>query len=158
LPLEYLPAILLPSLPSENSFSDQRDNPHPDYNRMPPLVPSMPFLLHLFSGGIIMTSLVFYLRPEIVFVAMDTLITTVDKNEPHHFFSKMFLFPHLGSVMCGTGNMELAVEWFKQIHQNFCSDLCDLNDVCDLNKETPDRLRKLSQCLSQSSTCTDTTS
>jgi len=98
-----------------------------------------------------MTSLVFDLEPEIVCIAMDTLVTTVDKNEPHHFCSKMFLLPHLGSVMCGTGNMGLAVEWFEQIHHNFFS------DVCDLNRETPDRLRRLSQCLSQSSTCTDTT-
>jgi hypothetical protein len=53
--------------------------------------------------------------------------------------------------------MGLAVEWFKQIHHNFFSDVCNLKDVCDLNKETPSRLLKLSQCLSQSSTCTDTT-
>jgi hypothetical protein len=103
-----------------------------------------------------MTSLVFYLRPEIVFIAMDTLVTTVDRNEPHHFCFKMFPLPHIGSVMCGTGNMELAVEWFKQIHHNFSSDV-RLQDICDLNKETPDRLRELSQCFSQSSICTKTT-
>ena len=89
-----------------------------------------------------MTSLVFYLRPEIVFIAMDTLVSTVDKNKLHHFCSKIFPLPHLGSVMCGTGNMELAVEWFKQVHHNFYSDVCNLKlkDVCDLNKETPSRL------------------
>jgi hypothetical protein len=88
---------------------------------------------------------------------MDTLVSTVDKNEPHHFCSKIFPLPHLGGVMCGTGNMELAIEWFKQIHHNFFSD-AKLRDVCDLNKETPDRLRKLFQSLPQSSTCTETIS
>lgn len=103
-----------------------------------------------------MTSLVFDLKPERVWIAMDTLATTVDKNEPHHFCSKIFPLPHLGSIMCGTGDMELAVEWFKQIHHNFFSDV-GLQDVCDLNEETPDRLRNLSPSLSQPSTCTDTT-
>lgn len=106
-----------------------------------------------------MTSLVFCLSPEIVLIAMDTLVTA-DKNEPHHFCSKMFPLPHLGSVMCGTGSMVLATEWFKQIHHNFFSNVFSevrLRDVYDLNKETPDRLRNLSQRLSQSSSCADTT-
>lgn len=62
-----------------------------------------------------MTALNFYLQPEQVLLAMDTLSLQSDGN-PHKFLSKIFPILHLNGVMCGTGFAPLIEQWFREIN------------------------------------------
>ncbi|MBP1154835.1 MULTISPECIES: hypothetical protein [unclassified Paenibacillus] len=57
-----------------------------------------------------MTALNFILTEQEIVVSMDTLASREDK-EPFKFVSKIFPLPHIRTIMCGTGNLELLLNW-----------------------------------------------
>ncbi|OAB45990.1 hypothetical protein [Paenibacillus glacialis] len=85
-----------------------------------------------------MTALNFIFDSENVYIAMDTLSITVDEKKPFKFASKIFPLPHLRSVMCGTGNIDLILDWNKMINRNVIS-----YDIDYLNILTTEALRNL---------------
>lgn len=72
-----------------------------------------------------MTALNFVFYEEAIFIAMDTLsISSIDKT-PYKFTSKIFPLPHLRGVMCGTGNMDLILDWHRTIQKNIVAQSID---------------------------------
>jgi hypothetical protein len=76
-----------------------------------------------------MTALNFWLEPTVVFISMDTLASKPG-GECLGFSSKVLPLPHLHGVVCGTGSLNLALEWFTFIQTRVsASDMRDLDDV-----------------------------
>lgn len=67
-----------------------------------------------------MTAINFMFDADTVVIAMDTLSISEDRT-PFKFVSKIFPLPHLRSVMCGTGNLDLILEWYTTIQKNVIS-------------------------------------
>ncbi|GFZ82997.1 hypothetical protein GCM10008018_31180 [Paenibacillus marchantiophytorum] len=71
---------------------------------------------------------------------MDTLSLN-EKRKPFKFVSKIFPIPHLRSVICGTGNLDLILEWVFRVQRNvIAADISFLNSITtksllDLNKK-----------------------
>ncbi len=75
------------------------------------------------------TAFNYFLHPQVVLVSMDTL-----RSDPgraiHGFSSKVFPLPHLHGVLCGTGSLDLVLEWFRFIQTRAsATDMRDLDDV-----------------------------
>ncbi|WP_339168990.1 hypothetical protein NSQ55_21315 [Paenibacillus sp. FSL H7-0943] len=85
-----------------------------------------------------MTAINFLFDTQTVVIAMDTLSITVADRTPFKFASKIFPLPHLRSVMCGTGNLDLILDWNKAIHKSVIA-----YDIDYLNTLTPDVLVNL---------------
>lgn len=60
-----------------------------------------------------MTALNILLEPRRVCIAMDTLVAR--DGDPWRFTSKIFLLPHLGGALCGTGVLRFITDWFVQL-------------------------------------------
>jgi len=76
-----------------------------------------------------MTALNFRLRPTMVFISMDTLASKPG-GECLGFSSKVLPLPHLHGVVCGTGSLNLVLDWFTFIQTRVsASDMRDLDDV-----------------------------
>ena len=54
------------------------------------------------------------------------------------FTSKIFPFPHLNGVMCGTGHGQFVLDWFVHMHSNLLA-----KDMIHANLYTPSQLRTL---------------
>ncbi len=61
-----------------------------------------------------MSSLIFYTDQTQVFVATDTLATSLD-GKPAMFTTKAFVVPHIRAVICGTGAGGFLGKWFIQV-------------------------------------------
>ena len=82
-----------------------------------------------------MTALNFLVEPQRVLIAMDTLSVDYETKRPHLFCSKMFLLPHLGGVMCGTGAFPIIMDWFVAIQSQML-----VKDMVHLDQFTPSLL------------------
>lgn len=86
-----------------------------------------------------MTAINFMFNAETVVVAMDTLSISAEDRTPYKFISKIFPLPHLQSVMCGTGNLDLILEWYTTIQKNVIS--YDIDYFSDLTSDTLKKLK-----------------
>lgn len=84
-----------------------------------------------------MTALIFFLNPQQVCIAMDTLATSQDYKAAF-YTSKIFQLPHLGMAMCGTGIQGFVADWFSQLVKGFVA-----RDVSHLDQFIPISLRKM---------------
>jgi hypothetical protein len=84
-----------------------------------------------------MTALNFYLQPDSLLLAMDTLSLRSDHN-PHKFLSKIFPILHLNGVMCGTGFAPLIEQWLREINVGILA-----RDMIHLDEFTPQALQGL---------------
>ncbi|WP_339820686.1 hypothetical protein MKZ15_06210 [Paenibacillus sp. FSL R7-0216] len=89
-----------------------------------------------------MTALNFLFTQDAVFIAMDTLSLS-DSRKPLKYVSKIFPLLHLRSVMCGTGNLDLILRWYKRIERyvvakdiDYLSTITQEN-LQELNSENP---------------------
>lgn len=85
-----------------------------------------------------MTALNFVLEPDRVCVAMDTLAVNPGTKEPHKFVSKIFPVLHLRGLLCGTGTMQIILDWFVAIQ-----DSAFVGDMVHLGQFTPDARRRI---------------
>jgi hypothetical protein len=85
-----------------------------------------------------MTALNFVILPQEVFIAADTLGRHPETKEPYKYVSKIFLLPHLGGIMCGTGIYQFALDWFCLINTESKAE-----NMIDLDSHTPAFLRAL---------------
>lgn len=86
-----------------------------------------------------MTALNFILDPEYVLITMDTLCSKPNK-EPLNYVSKIIPLPHLKSVICGTGAVDLILDWYILIEKQIVA-----RDIYKLDKLAPEQLNKLAQ-------------
>lgn len=86
-----------------------------------------------------MTALNFYLNENEVAISMDTLSIDINGN-PYKYASKIFHLPHLRSVMCGTGNLEVILNWFLMIQKNIIS-----KDIDYLSDNTSSQLKEINE-------------
>ena len=76
-----------------------------------------------------MTALNYFLHPQVVLVSMDTL-SSAPGGSILGFSTKVFPLPHLHGVICCTGSLDLALEWFVFVQTRISArDMRDLNDV-----------------------------
>ena len=94
-----------------------------------------------------MSGLVFVLEPERVLVAMDTLATNGLDGLPSHYASKLLPLPHLLGVICGTGSMQLALQWYLDVQSNVVA-----RDFDFVNEIAPERLRSIAESLGDQKT------
>ena len=84
-----------------------------------------------------MSSLIYHVEQDQVFIATDTLATTTD-GKPAFFTSKVFTLPHLKLLICGTGYSGFLGTWL--IHIN---DRMVVRGIDNLNYHTPKALNTL---------------
>jgi hypothetical protein len=85
-----------------------------------------------------MTALNFLFEPDRVCIVMDTLMVRPDTRRPLLYTSKIFTLPHLGGVMCGTGVMQLVIDWFVCIQTAVI-----VRDIPHLDQYAPNQLRAI---------------
>lgn len=89
-----------------------------------------------------MTAFNFVYDESQVIICMDTLSLN-EQRKPFKFVSKIYPIPHLRSVICGTGNLDLILEWVNRVQRNVvAADISFLNTItrdilCDLNSKYP---------------------
>jgi len=83
------------------------------------------------------SALDFVLSPKEVIIATDTLSRTKD-GKSLNFVSKIFPLPHLKSVICGTGSLNLMVDWFSFVQRQVIG-----KDITILDKIAPTELKKI---------------
>lgn len=84
-----------------------------------------------------MSSLIYFVEEEQIFIATDTLATTFN-GEPLLFTTKAFVLPHLSMVICGTGIGGFLGRWFNMINDGMV-----IKGIDDLNHHTPQILKTL---------------
>lgn len=88
-----------------------------------------------------MTALLYLLDKNRVSLAMDSLTTDGETKEPLKFASKIFLLPHLKGAVCGTGCLDLILEWYSYIQKDvLATDIIFLDKIateklCEISKE-----------------------
>ncbi|AYB37576.1 hypothetical protein [Brevibacillus laterosporus] len=86
-----------------------------------------------------MTAFNFIYDEKRIIVCMDTLSLN-ENRRPFKFVSKIFLIPHLRSVICGTGNLDLIMDWVNQVQRNIIA-----TDISFLSTITTENLIRLYQ-------------
>lgn len=84
-----------------------------------------------------MTALIFALNPECVLIGMDSLSVREEKI-PHNYVTKLFPLPHLKGAICGTGSIDLILDWFADIQRTVIA-----KDILFLNKIAQERLSQI---------------
>jgi hypothetical protein len=84
-----------------------------------------------------MTALNFLLEPDRVCIATDTLALSLG-GRSHKFATKIFPLPHLQLIICGTGLLQLATDWYL-----FVQTSAVVRSIIGLNKFAPAILREL---------------
>ena len=84
-----------------------------------------------------MSSLIYRIEQDQIFIATDTLATTID-GKPSFFTSKVFTLPHLKLLICGTGYSGYLGSWFIQL-----TDIMVVRGIDNLNYHTPKALNSL---------------
>ena len=75
-----------------------------------------------------LSALNFIIQPELIVVSTDTLRSS--SEGPHGFSSKILALPHLHGVMCGTGSLDLLVDWHAFVQRRVGAlDMRDLDDL-----------------------------
>ena len=92
-----------------------------------------------------MTALLYLLEKNKVCIAMDSLSIDGQTKEPFKFVTKIFLLPHLKGVICGTGSLDIILDWHFYIQKNVLATdilfldeiatekLCEISENCDSN-------------------------
>ncbi|MHA1336483.1 MAG: hypothetical protein ACTSPW_12155 [Promethearchaeota archaeon] len=88
-----------------------------------------------------MTALIYIYKNDMVCLAMDSLSVDEDKR-PLKYVTKFFLLPHLQSIICGTGSLDLVMKWFEFVQNSIV-----VKNVVDLNNYVQSYLKKLSDKL-----------
>ncbi|WCF11564.1 hypothetical protein NDS46_29910 (plasmid) [Paenibacillus thiaminolyticus] len=65
----------------------------------------------------VMTAINFIYEENQVSIYMDTL-SLDEKRKPFKFVSKIYPIPHLRSVICGTGNVDVIMDWVYRVQRN----------------------------------------
>jgi len=84
-----------------------------------------------------MSALDFILTEKSIIVATDTLTRDVDGGV-FTFVTKVFPLPHLKSVICGTGSLDLLIDWFVFVQKQVIG-----KDIYIINKLAPVELSKI---------------
>jgi hypothetical protein len=87
-----------------------------------------------------MTALNFLLLDDRVYIAMDTLSIDPVTKRPGKFVSKIMPLPHLRGVLCGTGALQLILDWYVMIQAG-----AHVRDMVHLNDFAPEALRTIAQ-------------
>lgn len=97
-----------------------------------------------------MTVLNYLLCADSVIITTDTLTLTIEKT-PHKYATKVFPLPHLKGVICGTGSLDIILEWFLFVQKNFV-----VKDIKFLDEIATDKLNEFSENYRNSgeNTCT----
>ncbi len=85
-----------------------------------------------------MTALNYILLPDQVYIAMDTLASS-EQKEPLSYFTKIFQVPHLKGVICGTGCSQIILDWY-----NFIQTQVIAKDIFLLNNFATEKLLEIS--------------
>lgn len=85
-----------------------------------------------------MSSLIFYTNPDRIVVATDTLSASAEDGKSFSYTTKALIVPHLRMIICGTGCLGFATQWFVQIN-----DGAVVRDIDHLNYHTPGALQRL---------------
>lgn len=64
-----------------------------------------------------MTAFLYLLQENSVNITMDSLLTDRLTKEPLKFVTKIFLLPHLKGAVCGTGRLDIIIEWYSYIQK-----------------------------------------
>ncbi|WP_308638978.1 hypothetical protein [Paenibacillus silvisoli] len=76
-----------------------------------------------------MTAINFIYEENQITIYMDTL-SLDEKGRPFKYVSKLFPIPHLRSVICGTGNLDLIMDWVHQVQRNvIAADIAYLSEI-----------------------------
>jgi hypothetical protein len=76
-----------------------------------------------------LTALNYILARDRIVVSTDTLRSS-GEGEPHGFVSKILPLPHLHGVVCGTGSLDLLVDWYAFVQRRVGAlDMRDLDDL-----------------------------
>lgn len=86
-----------------------------------------------------MTALLYFLRPEQVLIAMDSLVTEPNTAAPRSFVTKILPVPHLSGVICGTGTLQVLLDWFSFVQENVVA-----RDIVFLNNCAQGKLKEIS--------------
>lgn len=91
------------------------------------------------KGETLMTAINFLYSQDHVLICMDTL--SLDSNrKPFRFTDKIFPIPHLRGVICGTGNVDMILDWVHCVQRNVVAD-----DFSFLNTITTNQLNEISK-------------
>jgi hypothetical protein len=85
-----------------------------------------------------LTAFNFVLENDRVCVAMDTLVVDPQTKAPHKFVSKIFPLLHLRGILCGTGTMQVILDWFVLIQSG-----AFVGDMIHLGQFAPEALRRI---------------
>jgi len=85
-----------------------------------------------------MTALIYIYKNDMVYLAMDSLSVDEDKR-PLKYISKIFLLPHLQCIICGTGMLDLVINWVDFVQKSMV-----FKNVLDLNRHVQDHLKNVS--------------
>ncbi|GAV11370.1 hypothetical protein [Paenibacillus sp. NAIST15-1] len=89
-----------------------------------------------------MTAINFIYEENQVTIYMDTLSLDLNRR-PLKFVSKIYPIPHLKTVICGTGNMDLILDWVYFVQRKLtAADIAYLREITsetlsELNKKYP---------------------
>lgn len=90
----------------------------------------------------LMTAINFIYEENQVTIYMDTLSLDLNRR-PLKYVSKIFPIPHLKTVICGTGNMDLILDWVYFVQRKLtAADIAYLREITsetlvDLSKKYP---------------------
>ena len=91
------------------------------------------------TGGTALNALV---RSDLITVVTDTLAVDINARTPTKFSSKVLFLPHLQGVICGTGSLNLLVDWFRIVEQQIVA-----RDLPHAGRYAPELLRQLASDL-----------
>jgi hypothetical protein len=94
-----------------------------------------------------MTSLVYALQPDQVFIAMDTLVVNGIDKTPAAFQRKFLPIPEFNLLIAGTGSADFINGWFQFVPKYLMG--CDIDD---LNIHAPEILNNSAKELAHEST------
>ncbi|CAN5499760.1 hypothetical protein BH10ACI1_BH10ACI1_18620 [soil metagenome] len=75
-----------------------------------------------------MSSLIFSLSEQEIFIATDTLAMNGENFTPFFFTTKVYFLPHLRGVMCGTGIGDFATDWYLRLDRFLAKDFIHLDE------------------------------
>jgi len=81
-----------------------------------------------------MTALNFILAEDQVIISMDSLSSNENAN-PFKYTTKIFPLPHINTVVCGTGSLQLVLKWFCYIQEKVLAE-----NINVINREAPEAL------------------
>jgi len=90
------------------------------------------------SRSSLVTALDFFVQPDHVIFATDTLSVDADAQQPHSFLTKFAVLPHLGLAATGTGNGLFLAEWYSVLRSDLIA-----RDIDHVDSYAPGELRRI---------------